>query len=170
MCLHSNFLRGILESHTNFEMVIMFVPISSNILTNLLKILSHGRTNNDTKFNPMDLIAGAELLGILLEDLQVGINKDETCDFLNIEKTSAHLEITDLKNETDNEEVVINKHSNMEFKSENGSEDGLEFDSSVKDPIESEKRMQKGNKKELKQDNSPQYVWRRVFRQILKLP
>ena len=72
MLLHSQFMRTLLQAQGDDQMVRMFVPISSNILTNLLKILSRGDTINETKFNPMDVMEGAELLGIVLKDLQIG--------------------------------------------------------------------------------------------------
>ena len=41
----------------------------------LLKILSHGATESDDRFDPLDVITAAELLGIDMEDVQLGVKK-----------------------------------------------------------------------------------------------
>ena len=76
--LHSQFMRSILQEQGDRQKVKIFVPISSSILINILKIISHGDTTIDTTFNPMDVMEGAKLLGIILEDLQIGFSKDDT--------------------------------------------------------------------------------------------
>ena len=69
--IHSKFMASFLQEQSIGQIVTVFVPVTSNIIINILKIISHGDTKNHTKFNPMDIMEGAKLLGIVMDDLQV---------------------------------------------------------------------------------------------------
>jgi len=72
LVINSNMMAELMVDNLREELIRISVPISSNTLINLVKILSHGVTNSDIRFNPMEVLAAAEVLGITPLDLQIG--------------------------------------------------------------------------------------------------
>jgi len=77
LAMNSNIMAEMMTDNVREEIVKISVPISANTLVNLVKILSHGITNSEVKFNPMEILAAAEILGISLVDLQIGKEGEE---------------------------------------------------------------------------------------------
>ena len=57
------------------ELAYLSLPVSSSALSCLLKLLSHGATESEDRFDPLEVITAAEVLGIDMEDVQVGVKK-----------------------------------------------------------------------------------------------
>merc|ERR1712086_101176 len=88
LAMHSKMMAQVMSDSIRDDLIRISVPISSNSLVNLIKILSHGITKSEVKFDPMDVLNAADILGISLEDLQIGREGDEkeTGDRININK------------------------------------------------------------------------------------
>jgi ribosomal protein S26 len=158
--LHSQFMRSLLQAQDDRQMVKIFVPISSNILINILKIISRGDTTNDTTFNPMDVMEGAKLLGISLEDLQIGLNKDNN----EHARITEGVEVSNIKSEPV-ATVPFNENLDLGLEQEtlNESEDRFESGeiNASKDPIAFERRIKKARKtrkREYSKGNSEKLV------------
>merc|ERR1712086_1245954 len=72
LAMHSKLLAQVMSDSIRDDLIRISVPISSNSLVNLIKILSHGITKSEVKFDPMDVLNAADILGISLDDLQIG--------------------------------------------------------------------------------------------------
>jgi uncharacterized C2H2 Zn-finger protein len=57
------------------ELAYLSLPVSFSALSCLLKLLSHGATESEDRFDPLEVITAAEVLGIDMEDVQVGVKK-----------------------------------------------------------------------------------------------
>jgi len=77
LAMHSKMMAQVMSDSFSEEFIRISVPISSNSLVNLIKILSHGITKSEVKFDPMDVLNAAGILGISLDDLQIGSKGDE---------------------------------------------------------------------------------------------
>ena len=90
LVINSNMMAEVMVDNARDEMIRISVPVSSNTLINLIKILSHGITNSDIKFNPMEVLAAAEVLGITILDLHIG-KETETDEQEVVDKKSPHI-------------------------------------------------------------------------------
>ena len=86
LVINSNMMAEVMVDNARDEMIRISVPVSSNTLINLIKILSHGITNSDIKFNPVEVLAAAEVLGMNLLNLQIG--KEETNEHKKVDRDS----------------------------------------------------------------------------------
>ena len=71
LVINSKMMTEVMVDNHREEMIRISVPISYNILVNLISILSHGVINSDVKFDPSNVLGAADILGISLE-LQSG--------------------------------------------------------------------------------------------------
>merc|ERR1719318_380610 len=72
---HSQLVKEIFKSVPHTELAYLSLPVSSSALSCLLKLLSHGATESEDRFDPIEVITAAEVLGIDMEDVQVGVKK-----------------------------------------------------------------------------------------------
>ena len=75
---HSKLVKEIFKSVPHTELAYLSLPVSSSALSCLLKLLSHGATESEDRFDPLEVITAAEVLGIDMEDVQVGVKKGKT--------------------------------------------------------------------------------------------
>ena len=99
----------------------------------------------------MDVIAGAEILGIDLEGLQIGRSKANDVKALDKELSNEPNKLIDVKNEFEKRDSVETNH--LELKQETTNDDGANngFISAIEDPLTSEiqvKELSAGDVKE----------------------
>ena len=75
---HSKLVKEIFKNVPHTKLAYLSLPVSSSALSCLLKLLSHGATESEDRFDPLEVITAAEVLGIDREDVQVGVKKGKT--------------------------------------------------------------------------------------------
>ena len=119
LVINSKMMTEVMVDNHREEMIRISVPISYNILVNLISILSHGVINSDVKFDPSNVLGAADILGISFMDLQ--IEKDiKNPVFESIDEIS-HIDnknvgIISANKIEEAEEISSNPHDNVDDK------------------------------------------------------
>ena len=79
LSLHSPLMGSLLSScpPDPRNLPTISLPLSSTSLLNLLSILATGSSNSEGRFDLMELVKAAEILGVVMEDLQVAASEQE---------------------------------------------------------------------------------------------
>ena len=79
LSLHSPLIGSLLSScpPDPRNLPTISLPLSSTSLINLLSILATGSSNSEGRFDLMELVKAAEILGVVMEDLQVAASEQE---------------------------------------------------------------------------------------------
>jgi len=116
LAMHSKMMAQVMSDSIRDDLIRISVPISSNSLVNLIKILSHGITKSEVKFDPMDVLNAAEILGISLDDLQIG-REGDIKETDNHEKTRININ-KKIKSEQIKQDLEQNEDQSMNDASE----------------------------------------------------
>jgi len=149
--LYSLLMNSALQEFPSDSVPSIFIPASTASLINLIKILSTGVSLSDQKEDLVDVVATAQLLGIYLEDIQIG-EKGDPASLDTSEEVKDDFEIENIVGKEDlstaeSIKVKKEKHDNSSLNkndsfSESDNSLSIEKDSffSEVDPIEENRR------------------------------
>ena len=123
---HSQFVKDIFSTVPHTDLAFMSLPISSSTLSCLMRILSHGATESDDRFDPLEVIAAAEVLGIDMEDVQVGIKKGNKKKFEKENDTATPIKV-ESKSENVLEQENVESFVSLEINTETFVMDGIQL-------------------------------------------
>merc|ERR1712055_205322 len=88
--MNSKMMTEVMVDNLKEDMIRISVPISSNILINLIGILSHGVIISDVKFDLRNILSAAAILGISL-DLQTRAESSPVDQTIKTQQNNANI-------------------------------------------------------------------------------